>query len=98
MTRINHSEYYRICIPREENKHTGNVCFNINDLVKFDKDFLFSQPVDGTMYTIVLQKEWVREHMIPFYARCYTNKRSIKRSGIRLFHILKVEEILKCNN
>ena len=97
MTRINHSEYYRICIPREENKHTGNVCFNINDLVKFDKDFLFSQPVDGTMYTIVLSKEWVREHMIPFYAR-RRYKRSIKRGEIYIFHVLKVEEILNYNN
>ena len=97
MTRINHSEYYRICIPREENKHTGNVCFNINDLVKFDKDFLFSQPVDGTMYTIVLSKEWVREHMIPFYAR-RRYKHSIKRGEIYIFHVLKVEEILNYNN
>lgn len=98
MTRIKHSDYYRICIPREKNKNTGNVCFNINDLAKFDKDFLFSQPVGGIMYTVVLPKEWVREHMIPLYVRRETKKCTIKCGGIYTFYVLKVHEILTYNN
>jgi hypothetical protein len=98
MTKIKHSDYYHICNPREYNENTGNVCFNINDLVKFDKDFLFNQTVDGVMYTIVLPKEWVRDHMIPFYAYRKTNEYSIKSGGMYVFYILKVEEILKFNN
>ena len=97
MTRINHSDYYHICNPRMENEDTGNVCFNINDLVKFDKDFLFSQPVDGIIYTVVLPKEWVRDHMIPFYAYRKTNEYSMKSGGMYVFYILKIEEILKYN-
>ena len=60
--------------------------------------FLFNQPVDGVMYTIVLPKEWVRDHMIPFYAYRKTNEYSYKSGGVYVFYILKVEEILKFNN
>ena len=86
------SPYYRICTPTENNLGTGNVCFSLDDLIKFDKDFLFDQVVDGVEYSKVLPKEWVRDHMLPMYA-----SRIDKRTGhgkVFQFYVLKINEIL----
>lgn len=93
--KIKHTDYYHICNPLDRNANSGNVCFNINDLTKFDKDFLFDQEVNGVRYTIVLPKEWVRVHMLPMYTTRRTNSFSNKMGNVYVFYILKVEEILK---
>lgn len=85
--------YYSISHPTEKNYNTGNVCFDINQLAKFDKDFLFHQVVDGVEYIKVLPKEWVRDHMLPM---CGTHKSDnpLIPDTKYVFYILKVEEIL----
>lgn len=98
MTRIKHSDYYHICNPLDRNSGTGNVCFNINDLTKFDKDFLFDQEVNSVRYTIVLPKEWVRDHMLPMYVQRRVNEYTNRVGNIYVFYILKIEEILKYND
>lgn len=56
---------------------------------------MFDQEVNGVRYTIVLPKEWVREHMLPMYTTSRTNSFSNKMGNVYVFYILKVEEILK---
>lgn len=51
--------YYKISTPTFENSNTGNASVSLNDLSKFDKDFLFDQTVDGKHYKVVLDKRWV---------------------------------------
>ena len=87
-------KYYAISIPLDRNAGTGNVCFNINDLVKFDRDFLFEQEVDGVKYSKVLEKEWVRDHMLPICVHRKADEKTGKPGPIINFYILKVEEIL----
>lgn len=86
--------YYSICTPQEKNVGTGNVCFNVNDLAMFDKDFLFDQEVNGKMYNKVLPKEWVRDHMLPMFAYYKSNEETGRKGGVYPFYILKVDEIL----
>ena len=85
--------YYTICNPLERNVGTGNVTFNINDLAKFDKDFLFDQEVDGVTYNKVVSKEWVRDHMLPMYSYTKPNEVTRKRS-VFPFYVLKINEII----
>ena len=88
-------KYYSISIPLDRNANTGNVCFNIHDLAKFDRDFLFEQEVDGVMYSKVIEKEWVRDHMIPMCVRRKSDNPDKGKPGTLInFYILKVEEIL----
>ena len=91
--KIKHTDYYRIYNQSDKNRDSGNVCFNINDLTKFDKDFLFHQIIDGVEYIKVLPKEWVRDHMLPMYG---TRKsyNPLTPDTKYVFYILKVEEIL----
>ena len=53
------SKYYKISNPLPENEHTGNVCVNINDVLRFDKDFLFLHK--GQEY--IVSKEWVKDNI-----------------------------------
>lgn len=85
--------YYTICNPLEKNVGTGNVTFNINDLAKFDKDFLFNQEVDGVKYNKVVSKEWVRDNMKPMYLYTKPNETTGRRS-VFPFYILKTQEII----
>lgn len=87
------NQYYSINNPTEKNYGTGNVCFDINQLAKFDKDFLFHQVIDGVEYIKVLPKEWVRDHMLPMYGTRKSNNPLIPDTKY-VFYILKVEEIL----
>lgn len=87
------NKYYTISHPLERNLGTGNVCFNINQLAKFDKDFLFHQTIDGVEYIKVLPKEWVRDHMLPMYGTRKSHNPLFSYSKY-VFYILKVEEIL----
>lgn len=92
MRKPKNSTYYTICNPLEKNVGTGNVTFSIKDLVKFDKDFLFDQEVDGVKYNKVVSKEWVRDHMIPMY---YTKpNETTGRRSVFSFYILKIKEII----
>ena len=87
------NKYYAINHPLEKNLGTGNVCFDINQLARFDKDFLFHQTIDDVEYIKVLPKEWVRDHMLPMYG---TRKSThpLTPDTKYVFYILKVEEIL----
>ena len=89
----NNNRYYAINHPLEKNLGTGNVCFDINQLAKFDKDFLFHQTINDVEYIKVLPKEWVRDHMLPMFA---TRKAETPYGTDTkyVFYILKVEEIL----
>ncbi len=88
--------YYLICTPQKKNVGTGNVCFNVNDLTKFDKDFLFDQEVDGVKYNKVVSKEWVRDHMLPMYAYHKPNEETGRKGGVYPFYVLKIQEIINC--
>lgn len=96
--KIKHTDYYRIYNQSDKNRDSGNVCFNINDLTKFDKDFLFDQEVNGVKYTIVLSKEWVRAHMLPIYVQRKFTECANRMGNVYVFYILKIEEILKYND
>lgn len=87
------NQYYSINQPTEKNYGTGNVCFDINQLAKFDKDFLFHQTIDNVEYIKVLPKEWVRDHMLPMYGTRKSNNPLIPDTKY-MFYILKIEEIL----
>lgn len=65
----NSFQYYKLCTPREKNKNTGNISVNINDLANFDKDFLFDQIVNGEHIVKVINKQYVREHLITLYVK-----------------------------
>lgn len=85
-------QYYSINRPTDKNLETGNVCFSINDLTKFDKDFLFEQEVNGVKYSKVIPKEWVRDNMKLMYAT-NVNETSGRRTTFP-FYVLKIESIL----
>ena len=93
MRKTKNATYYTICNPLEKNVGTGNVTFNINDLAKFDKDFLFDQEVDGVTYNKVVSKEWVRDHMLPMYCSKKSNDLGARPKTV-VFYVLKVEEII----
>ena len=93
MRKPKNATYYTICNPLEKNVGTGNVTFSINDLAKFDKDFLFDQEVDGVKYNKVVSKEWVRDHMLPMYCSKKSNDLGARPKTV-VFYVLKVEEII----
>ena len=93
MRKSKNTTYYTICNPLEKNVGTGNVTFSINDLAKFDKDFLFDQEVDGVKYNKVVSKEWVRDHMLPMYYSKKSNDLGARPKTV-VFYVLKVEEII----
>lgn len=93
MRKPKNTTYYTICNPLEKNVGTGNVTFSINDLAKFDKDFLFDQEVDGVKYNKVVSKEWVRDHMLPMYCSKKSNDLGARPKTV-IFYVLKVEEII----
>jgi uncharacterized protein YaaR (DUF327 family) len=93
MRKPKNTSYYTICNPLEKNVGTGNVTFSINDLAKFDKDFLFDQEVDGVKYNKVVSKEWVRDHMLPMYCSKKSNDFGARPKTV-VFYVLKVEEII----
>ena len=93
MRKPKNTTYYTICNPLEKNVGTGNVTFSINDLAKFDKDFLFDQEVDGVKYNKVVSKEWVRDHMLPMYCSKKSNDLGARPKTV-VFYVLKVEEII----
>ena len=93
MRKPKNATYYTICNPLERNVGTGNVTFSINDLAKFDKDFLFDQEVDGVKYNKVVSKEWVRDHMLPMYCSKKSNDLGARPKTV-VFYVLKVEEII----
>lgn len=84
--------YYTICVPTNKNVATGNVCVNLNDVLKHDKDFLFEQEVDGIQYSKVLPKEWVLKNMHAMHAT-KINEDTGKRT-VFPFYVLKIESIL----
>lgn len=53
--------YYVICNPTTKNKHTGNFCLNIDNVLAQDKDFLYEY--DGEKKLI--SREYVKNHMTP---------------------------------
>ena len=93
MRKPKNATYYTICNPLEKNVGTGNVTFSINDLAKFDKDFLFDQEVDGVKYNKVVSKEWVRDHMLPMYCSKKSNDLGARPKTV-VFYVLKIEEII----
>lgn len=93
MRKSKNSTYYTICNPLEKNVGTGNVTFSINDLAKFDKDFLFDQEIDGVKYNKVVSKEWVRDHMLPMYCSKKSNDLGARPKTV-VFYVLKIQEII----
>lgn len=93
MRKPKNATYYTICNPLEKNVGTGNVTFSINDLAKFDKDFLFDQEVDGVKYNKVVSKEWVRDHMLPMYCSKKSNDLGARPKTV-VFYVLKIQEII----
>lgn len=93
MRKPKNASYYTICNPLEKNVGTGNVTFSINDLAKFDKDFLFDQEVDGVKYNKVVSKEWVRDHMLPMYCSKKSNDLGARPKTV-VFYVLKIQEII----
>lgn len=93
MRKPKNTTYYTICNPLEKNVGTGNVTFSINDLAKFDKDFLFDQEVDGVKYNKVVSKEWVRDHMLPMYCSKKSNDLGARPKTV-VFYVLKIQEII----
>jgi hypothetical protein len=80
-------QFYTVCNPTVENERTGNVCINISDLTKFDKDFLYK--CDGE--EIILKKEWVRDNLKSIWVK----KEDIYGTERRFpIYILKVQDIL----
>lgn len=83
--------FYKVCNPTETNKRTGNVCVNINDVAKFNKDFRFSYNVDGKDYDLILKKEWVRDNLKGLWGR------GIRKDGSEYaynFYVLRINDIL----
>lgn len=84
--------YYTICQPTEKNIATGNACVNINDVAKFDKDFLFEQEVKGVHYSKVIPKEWVLKNVRTLHAVNVNEKTG--KCSVFPFYVLKIESIL----
>lgn len=84
--------YYTVCVPTDKNVATGNVCVNLNDVLKHDKDFLFEQEVNGVQYSKVLPKEWVLKNIHVMHAT-KINEDTGKRTKYP-FCVLKIESIL----
>lgn len=86
-------QFYLVSNPTIKNECTGNVCIAIKDLLKFDKDFLFEQEIDGIKYEKVLKKEWVRDNA-KFIKSKKEDPKTLKET-YRMFYLLKIEDILK---
>ena len=47
--------YYFISNPREKNSTTGYACVKINDIVKYDKNFIYQYyDADSTLHNIMV--------------------------------------------
>lgn len=85
-------DFYAICTPLERNKHTGNVCVNMSELSRFDRDFIFDQTVHGVKYNKILPKEWVRDHV--FSMTCRKKNEITGKTRFITFYALKTDAIL----
>lgn len=83
--------FYTVCNPTESNVRTGNVCVNIDDVAKFNKDFRFKYNIDGVNYDFILKKEWVRDNIKGLWGR------GERKDGSKYsfnFYVLKINDIL----
>lgn len=83
----NNRKYFTVCNPSINNENTGNVCVNINDVLKQTKDFLY---VDGDD-EIVLDKRWVLDHVKPMFGWRDNNDGTKTRF---MFYVLQLKDII----
>lgn len=81
------SKYYKISNPLPENEHTGNVCVNINDVLRFDKDFLFLH--EGREY--IVSKEWVKDNIKTLR---FTKENENGTRYLCTIYVVRTEELL----
>ena len=79
--------FYSVCNPTTVNENTGNLCVNINEVLKQDKDFLYKDGDDET----VLNKRWVLDHVKPMYGWRENNDGTKTRF---MFYVLQLKDIV----
>lgn len=84
----NVTKYYKISNALPENEHTGNVCVNLNDVLRYDKDFIFLY--EGKEY--IVTKDWVKNNINTI------NFMKEREDGTKyrcMIYVLKVQDILE---
>lgn len=84
--------YYKISVPREENKVTNNFCLKEKDIYNCRHDWLFSQTVNGKKITKILDRNYVLKHAYPKRI-IKINEETGKRTIINFF-LISLEDIL----
>ena len=88
------NEYYFISHPLRKNITTGNACVRINDVARYDKNFIF-QYLDNNykLKTILIGRRQVCDHLFP----CRKNEKDEDGNIIncKYFYMIKIEDIFK---
>ena len=79
--------YFRVCNATAKNENTGNVCVNVNEVIRQTKDFVYTNGDNE----IVLDKRWVLNHVKPMYSWRDNNDGTKTRF---MFYVLKIKDIL----
>jgi len=83
----NNRKYFTVCNATVKNENTGNVCVNINEVMRQTKDFLYKNGDNE----IVLDKRWVLNHVKPMYGWRENNNGTKTRFR---FYALQIKDIL----
>jgi hypothetical protein len=81
------NRYFRVCNATAKNENTGNVCVNVNEVIRQTKDFVYTNGDNE----IVLDKRWVLNHVKPMYSWRDNNDGTKTRY---MFYVLQIKDIL----
>ena len=81
------NRYFRVCNATAKNENTGNVCVNVNEVIRQTKDFVYTNGDNE----IVLDKRWVLNHVKPMYSWRDNNDGTKTRF---MFYVLQIKDIL----
>lgn len=81
------NRYFRVCNATAKNENTGNVCVNVNEVIRQTKDFVYTNGDNE----IVLDKRWVLNHVKPMYSWRDNNNGTKTRY---MFYVLQIKDIL----
>lgn len=85
-------EYYLISHPLRRNITTGNACVRINDVAKYDKNFIFQYlDNDYKLKTIMIGRRQVCDHLFPCKKNVVDDDGNVINK--KYFYMIKIEDI-----
>ena len=87
-------KYYVISNPIWKNERTGNFCIQKQNVLAYDKDFLFEyeHPITHEVERKVLPKEYVKEH-ITWMPRWVEDELTLTKEIRGSFYLITYEDI-----